>query len=100
MVERHPFTTEDFRYYWEDVASNKGLSPPARRQMLVEGEAPERRSSTKRPSTTAGQAEPAIPAGLAGPGRSTSSTEPLSEAVSRQIRDPQEMENVDKKQLA
>ena len=23
----HPFTTEDFRYYWEDVANNKDLSP-------------------------------------------------------------------------
>ncbi|KAB1070310.1 ABC transporter substrate-binding protein [Methylobacterium planeticum] len=23
----HPFTTEDFRYYWEDVANNKELSP-------------------------------------------------------------------------
>ncbi len=23
----HPFTTEDFRYWWEDVANNKDLSP-------------------------------------------------------------------------
>ena len=23
----HPFTTEDFRYYWEDVANDKDLSP-------------------------------------------------------------------------
>lgn len=23
----HPFTTEDFRFYWEDVANNKDLSP-------------------------------------------------------------------------
>ena len=23
----HPFTAEDFRYYWEDVANNKDLSP-------------------------------------------------------------------------
>ena len=23
----HPFTTEDFRYYWEDVANEKALSP-------------------------------------------------------------------------
>ena len=36
-----PFTTEDFRYYWEDVANNKDLSPAgAPVQMLVEGEAP------------------------------------------------------------
>ena len=36
-----PFTTEDFRYWWEDVASNETLSPsgpPA--DMLVEGEPP------------------------------------------------------------
>ena len=36
-----PFTAEDFRYYWEDVANNKELSPdrPAER-LLVDGEAP------------------------------------------------------------
>jgi len=37
----HPFTTEDFRYYWEDVANNKKLSllgPP--QTMLVAGEKP------------------------------------------------------------
>jgi peptide/nickel transport system substrate-binding protein len=37
----HPFTTEDFRYFWEDVANNAELSPfglPA--VMLVDGEAP------------------------------------------------------------
>ncbi len=36
-----PFTTEDFRYWWEDVANNEELSPsgpPA--EMLVEGSAP------------------------------------------------------------
>lgn len=38
----HPFTTEDFRYFWEDVANNAELSPfgvPA--VLLVDGEAPE-----------------------------------------------------------
>jgi peptide/nickel transport system substrate-binding protein len=36
-----PFTTEDFRYYWEDVANNADLSPLGPpREMLVEGEAP------------------------------------------------------------
>ena len=36
-----PFTTEDFRYYWDDVANNKDLSPSgAPVQMLVDGEAP------------------------------------------------------------
>ncbi|WP_207062754.1 ABC transporter substrate-binding protein [Motiliproteus sp. SC1-56] len=37
----HPFTAEDFRYYWEDVANNKELSafgPPTR--MTVDGEPP------------------------------------------------------------
>ncbi|MEP1205802.1 MAG: ABC transporter substrate-binding protein [Rhizobiaceae bacterium] len=36
-----PFTTEDFRYWWEDVAQNEALSkggPP--REMLVEGKLP------------------------------------------------------------
>lgn len=37
----HPFTTEDFRYYWEDVANNKKLSPFGPTQVLiVEGHAP------------------------------------------------------------
>lgn len=37
----HPFTAEDFRYYWEDVANNKELNPagpPA--SLLVDGEKP------------------------------------------------------------
>jgi len=37
----HPFTAEDFRYYWEDVANNKELSPSGPpRDLLVRGEAP------------------------------------------------------------
>ncbi|MGH8732510.1 MAG: ABC transporter substrate-binding protein, partial [Burkholderiales bacterium] len=37
----HPFTTEDFRYYWEDVASNKELAPAGPpKDLLVEGEKP------------------------------------------------------------
>jgi len=36
-----PFTTEDFRYYWEDVANNPELSPSGPPiQLLVDGEAP------------------------------------------------------------
>jgi peptide/nickel transport system substrate-binding protein len=38
----HPFTAEDFRYWWHDVANDKELSklgPPA--EMLVEGQLPE-----------------------------------------------------------
>ena len=35
----HPFTAEDFRYYWEDVANNDALSPGGPPQALrVEGE--------------------------------------------------------------
>jgi peptide/nickel transport system substrate-binding protein len=37
----HPFTAEDFRYYWEDVANDKGLAPfGLQTQLLVDGEAP------------------------------------------------------------
>jgi peptide/nickel transport system substrate-binding protein len=37
----HPFTAEDFRYYWEDVANNKELSPSGPpRDLLVDGEPP------------------------------------------------------------
>ena len=37
----HPFTTEDFRYYWEDVANNKELAPAGPpKDLLVEGEKP------------------------------------------------------------
>jgi peptide/nickel transport system substrate-binding protein len=37
----HPFTTDDFRYYWEDVANNKDISsfgPP--KALLVNGQKP------------------------------------------------------------
>ncbi|MCZ6636888.1 MAG: ABC transporter substrate-binding protein [Alphaproteobacteria bacterium] len=37
----HPFTTEDFKYYWEDVALNPKLSPGGPpRVLLVEGKKP------------------------------------------------------------
>ncbi len=37
----HPFTTEDFRYWWEDVANNKSLSPTGPPvSMRVDGELP------------------------------------------------------------
>jgi peptide/nickel transport system substrate-binding protein len=36
-----PFTTEDFRYYWEDVANNKELSPTGPpKDLLVDGQQP------------------------------------------------------------
>ena len=31
----HPFTTEDFRYYWEDVALNRDLSPSGPSEIFV-----------------------------------------------------------------
>lgn len=38
----HPFTSEDFRYFWEDVANNEALSPTGPPQVLrVDGELPE-----------------------------------------------------------
>ena len=37
----HPFTSEAFRYYWEDIANNEGLSPfGPPKAMLVENQPP------------------------------------------------------------
>lgn len=37
----HPFTTEDFRYFWEDIANNKELSSGGPSvELLVKGEPP------------------------------------------------------------
>src|SRR5260370_11426649 len=37
----HPFTTEDFRVFWEDVANNKELSPSGPSvELLVDGQPP------------------------------------------------------------
>ncbi len=37
----HPFTTEDFRYFWEDVANDKELSPRGPSvELLVDGKPP------------------------------------------------------------
>lgn len=37
----HPFTTEDFRYYWEDVVNNEDLSPfGPTRALLVDDQPP------------------------------------------------------------
>src|SRR5260370_10952306 len=36
-----PFTTEDFRFFWEDVANDKELSPPGPSvELLVDGQPP------------------------------------------------------------
>ena len=37
----HPFTSEDFRYWWEDIANHDELSPSGpSRELLAEGEPP------------------------------------------------------------
>jgi peptide/nickel transport system substrate-binding protein len=37
----HPFTTEDFRYFWEDIANNRELSPSGPSlELLVDGQLP------------------------------------------------------------
>jgi len=37
----HPFTTEDFRFFWEDIANNKELSPSGPSvELLVDGKPP------------------------------------------------------------
>ena len=37
----HPFTTEDFRYFWEDIANNKDLSPAGPPvELTVDGKPP------------------------------------------------------------
>ena len=37
----HPFTSEDFRYYWDDVQTNKELAPGGiTQELLVDGEPP------------------------------------------------------------
>jgi len=38
----HPFTTEDFRFFWEDVANNSDLSPSGPSvELMVDGQPPE-----------------------------------------------------------
>jgi peptide/nickel transport system substrate-binding protein len=37
----HPFTTEDFRYWWEDIANNKSLAPVGPpKEMMPDGQKP------------------------------------------------------------
>lgn len=36
----HPFTTEDFRYWWEDVANNPELAPGGPPELMIAGGAP------------------------------------------------------------
>src|SRR5260370_3522624 len=40
-ADGHPFTTEDFRFFWEDVANDKELSPSGPSvELLVDGQPP------------------------------------------------------------
>ena len=51
----HPFTAEDFRYYWQDMATNKKLSPLGpRKKLLVGEELPEFKVIDKRTVHTPG----------------------------------------------
>ncbi len=37
----HPFTTEDFRFFWEDIANNKELSPSGPSvELMIDGQPP------------------------------------------------------------
>ena len=60
----HPFTAEDFRYYWEDIANNKELSPAGIPEFMLR----RRQAAALRDPRRAhgplqlGQAEPALPA--------------------------------------
>ena len=84
-----PFTSEDFRYYWEDVANNKDLSPFGLPQaLLVDGEGPKfevLNATTVR--YTLGRAESDVPAGARGPESALHlSARPLPAPVPRALR--------------
>ena len=71
-----PFTTEDFRYFWEDVANNKELSPIGPpRELLVDGEPPKVEDPRRadRPLQLV-EAEPDFLPALAGAGAALSSS--------------------------
>lgn len=65
----HPFTAEDFRYYWEDVATNEELSGSGPPQVLLSNGKPPKFEIID-PHTvryTWEEPNPAFPLGLAGP---------------------------------
>ncbi len=70
-----PFTAEDFRYFWEDMASNRKVSPAgAPREMMVDGEPGQvRRHRRDDRPLRMGEAQPRVPAG-AGRGRRRSTS--------------------------
>ncbi len=46
----HPFTTDDFRFFWEDVANNSELSPSGPSvELLVDGKPPKSRPAFREP---------------------------------------------------
>ena len=85
----HPFTTEDFRYYWEDVAQNKELSPAGLPEfMIVDGKPPAFEVCRRAHDPLfLGQAEPALPAAARRTHRSrTFPARALPQEVPRQVR--------------
>ena len=89
-----PFTSEDFRYWWEDVANNEALSPvgpPA--DMFVDGEPAKFEVLDElHGALQLVQAQPVLPA-AAGPGDAAVHLHagPLPEAVPRGLRRPRRL---------
>lgn len=65
----HPFTAEDFRYYWEDVATNEELSGSGPPQVLLSNGKPPKFEIIDEHTIryTWDDPNPAFPLGLAGP---------------------------------
>lgn len=65
----HPFTAEDFRYYWEDVATNEELSGSGPPQVLLSNGKPPKFEIIDQHTIryTWDDPNPAFPLGLAGP---------------------------------
>ena len=85
----HPFTTDDFRYYWEDVAHNPELSPAGLPEFMIAGRqaAPLRDPRRAHGPLQLGQAEPALPAAARRAARPVPvPAGPLPEAVPHEIR--------------
>jgi len=59
-----PFTTEDFRYYWEDIANNKSLSPLGLPQALLANRQGPASNLSRRAHDPVrlGRSQPAVPA--------------------------------------
>ena len=92
-----PFTTEDFRYYWEDVANNKELSPvrPAAASCSSTASRPSSRCSTTTDGALQlGEAQPVLPAGAGRRRRRCSSIAPAHylKQFHANVRRPEKLE--------